>query len=219
MNAPFARKPIFTAVRELLGRGFKQAEVDALDETIDAALEDDADFLTQGSISSVSGAASSGSNRKHDIRTIGAAGTQLIKRFEGCAQLRKDNLVEAYPDPGTGAEPWTIGWGATGKGIGPGTVWTQGECDARLTRDLIRYAADVARALGDAPTSQAQFDAMVSFHYNTGAIGRATLTKKHKAGDFAGAAAEFKRWNKAGGRVLKGLARRRADEARLYMSG
>jgi GH24 family phage-related lysozyme (muramidase) len=157
--------------------------------------------------------------RKRDIRTIGKAGEALIKKYEGCARLRKDGLVEAYPDPGTGGKPWTIGWGATGKGIGPGTVWTQKECDARLTRDLIRYARDVARALGDAPTSQAQFDAMVSFHYNTGAIGRATLTRKHKAGDFDGARKEFARWNKAGGRTLKGLVRRRAEEAKLYAKG
>ena len=40
---------------------------------------------------------------------IGEAGTALIKRFEGCARLRLDGLVEAYPDPGTGGEPWTIG--------------------------------------------------------------------------------------------------------------
>jgi GH24 family phage-related lysozyme (muramidase) len=57
---------------------------------------------------------------------------------------------------------------------------------------------------------------MVSFHYNTGAIARATLTKKHIAGDFTGAAKEFGRWNRAAGRVLKGLVRRRAEEARLY---
>jgi GH24 family phage-related lysozyme (muramidase) len=125
-------------------------------------------------------------------------------------------MVEAYPDPGTGGAPWTIGWGATGKGIGPGTVWTQQECDARLERDLARYAADVDAALDDAETTQAQFDAMVSFHYNTGAIRHATLTRKHKAGDLAGAAREFARWNKAGGRELKGLTRRRAAEAQLY---
>jgi hypothetical protein len=157
-------------------------------------------------------------------RMIGEAGTALIKRFEGCARLRLDGLVEAYPDPGTGGEPWTIGWGATGRDhvhggrIGPGTVWTQGQCDARLTDDLARYAADVAAALGDAPTTQAQFDALVSFHYNTGAIARATLTKKHIAGDYDGAASEFARWNRAGGRMLKGLVRRRAAEAELYQS-
>ncbi|MFZ1742363.1 MAG: lysozyme, partial [Pontixanthobacter sp.] len=124
----------------------------------------------------------------------------------------------AYPDPGTGAEPWTIGWGATGKAIGPGTVWTPQECDARLESDLIRYAAEVARALAGSRTSQAQFDALVSFHYNTGAIARATLTRRHKAADFDGAIEEFARWNRAGGRVLKGLTRRRAAEARLYAS-
>jgi lysozyme len=154
---------------------------------------------------------------------IGHDGVALIKRFEGCARLRTDGMVVAYPDPGTGGEPWTIGWGATGRDhvhggrIGPQTVWTQAQCDDRLTQDLVRYAADVARTLGDAPTTQAQFDALVSFHYNTGAIARATLTQKHLAGDFQGAAREFARWNRAGGRVLKGLIRRRAAEAELYL--
>lgn len=152
-------------------------------------------------------------------RRVGAEGIALIKSFEGIAKLRADGLFEAYPDPGTGGDPWTIGWGATGAGIARGTAWTQGQCDARLEADLARYASDVERALGDAPTSQSQFDAMVSFHYNTGAIARATLTRKHKAGDFAGAAREFDRWSYAGGRVMKGLARRRAAEAALYRRG
>ena len=77
---------------------------------------------------------------------IGPAGLNLIKRFEGCARARPDGRFEAYPDPGTGGDPWTIGWGATGRGIGPGTVWTLAECDARLARDLARFARDVARA-------------------------------------------------------------------------
>lgn len=147
---------------------------------------------------------------------IGPAGIALIKQFEGCARRRADGRFEAYPDPGTGAEPWTIGWGATGKGIVRGTVWTQAECDARLEADLARYAAEVARALDNAPTSQHQFDALVSFHYNTGAVARATLTKRHKAGDFAAAEAEFGKWVHAGGKRLPGLVRRRAAEAALY---
>lgn len=201
------RKPVFDLVRQLLGRKFRQSEVDRLDDALDAS--------------------HSGSDKTfHSTkRTIGARGIALIKRFEGCARLRRDGMVEAYPDPGTGAEPWTIGWGATGKGfetdqpIGPGTLWTQAQCDARLASDLIIYAKEVARAIGDAPTTQGQFDAMVSFHYNTGAIRKATLTRKHKDGDFVGAAAEFARWNKAGGRVLKGLVNRRREEARLYTEG
>ena len=148
--------------------------------------------------------------------SIGPDGIALIKQFEGCARPRKDGRFEAYPDPATGGPPWTIGWGATGRGIGPGTVWTQPECDARLTRDLVRFARDVARALGDAPTSQSQFDAMVSFHYNTGAIARATLTRLHKAGCYAEASAEFAKWVNAGGKRLAGLVRRRAAEAELY---
>lgn len=191
------RKAIFDTVRRLLGRGFRPAEVAALDAAIDSATQP----------------------RDPAPRAIGEAGIALIKRFEGCARKRADGAFEAYPDPGTGGAPWTIGWGATGLGIGAGTVWTQQQCDARLESDLTRYAAEVARALGGATASQAQFDALVSFHYNTGAIGIATLTRLHLAGDHAGAAREFARWNRAGGRVLPGLTRRREAEAALYRSG
>lgn len=156
---------------------------------------------------------------RHDEgRKIGPAGIALIKSFEGCARLRPDGMVEAYPDPGTGGKPFTIGWGSTGPDVGPTTVWTQAQCDNRFERDLVRYADDVSRAIGDAPTTQRQFDAMVSFHYNTGSIAKATLTKKHIAGDYAGAKAEFGRWIHAGGRVMNGLVRRRGQEAELYAS-
>lgn len=202
------RSTIFQTVRQILGRGFKQSEVDALDLAIDDAAN--AHPNSSPNISSLDRVPCVPSCR------IGAAGIALIKQFEGCARLRTDGLIEAYPDPGTGGDPWTIGWGATGSGIGPGTIWTRAQCDARLERDLVRYAADVARALGDAPTSQNQFDALVSFHYNTGAIARATLTRRHKQGDHQAALGEFSRWNRAGGRVMKGLSRRRAAEAKLY---
>ncbi|MEE4199858.1 lysozyme [Erythrobacter sp.] len=224
IDAPSARprrKAIFDAVRRLLGRGFRQSEVEALDDAIDAAFG--------GSINLPCDAAPSGIPRivrrkRAGERRVGPRGEELIKRFEGCARQRRDGLIEAYPDPGTGGAPWTIGWGATGEDgaggrIARGTVWTQAQCDARLAADLEIYAREVAQAIGDAPTSEAQFDALVSFHYNTGAIRRATLTRKHIAGDHAGAAAEFARWKYAGGRVMKGLVRRRAAEARLYRSG
>lgn len=191
------RKTLFDAVRRLLGRGFRSHEIATLDSAIDAAM-------------------AAGSN--DSARTIGPAGVALIKRFEGCARSRGDGLIEAYPDPGTGGVPWTIGWGATGRGIGPGTLWSQQQCDDRLTADLARYARDVTAALGTAPTTQAQFDALVSFHYNTGAIARATLTRSHIAGDPAAAAQEFAKWVHAGGRVMRGLVWRRAAEATLYRS-
>lgn len=190
------RKIIFDAVRLMLGRGFRGCEVRALDRAIDQA----------GDVAA-------------SPRQIGPAGIALIKRFEGCAKRRADGQFEAYPDPGTGAEPWTIGWGATGPLIGPGTVWSQAQCDARLEADLIRYADEVSRTLGDCLTSQHQFDALVSFHYNTGAIARATLTRLHKAGDFGAAAAEFGKWVHAGGRPLPGLIRRREAECALYRQG
>jgi lysozyme len=152
-------------------------------------------------------------------RMIGPAGLALIKRFEGCARKRLDGCLEAYPDPGTGGDPWTIGWGATGKGIRRGTVWTQEQCDARLEADLVRFAREVVRALGEAPASQAQFDALVSFHYNTGAIARATLTRLHKAGKFEEAASQFGKWVHAEGKRLTGLVRRREAEAALYRNG
>ena len=192
------RKPLFDAVRRLLGRSFTRREIQILDVALDRILQPP------------------GSDQ---IRAIGPDGIALIKRFEGCARRRNDNLIEAYPDPGTGAEPWTIGWGATGPGIESGTIWTQKQCDNRLAADLARYAAEVTHALNGAATSQLQFDALVSFHYNTGAIDRATLTCKHKEGDWEGALAEFARWNRAGGRVLQGLKRRRAAEAALYRAG
>ncbi len=194
------RRHIFDTVRSMLGRGFRRSEIVDLDRAVECASGNADACAAQASLPS----------------QIGPEGIALIKRFEGCARLRTDGLVEAYPDPGSGGAPWTIGWGATGSGIGPGTVWTRAECDARLERDLKIYARDVALALGSAPRTQAQFDAMVSFHYNTGAISRATLTERHISGNLAGARKEFARWNKASGRVLKGLTRRRSAEAALY---
>ncbi len=197
------RKPVFDTLRRILGRGLRQGEVDQLDQALDDLPQDCVPGVPYDPAPT----------------SIGPDGVALIKQFEGCASKRRDGRLEAYPDPATGGDPWTIGWGATGPGIGPGTVWTQDACDARLEADLERYAGQVANALGDAPTSQRQFDALVSFHYNTGAIAKATLTRKHKAGDFEGAAREFDRWCYAGGRVMKGLARRRAAEAALYRKG
>lgn len=188
-------KALFDTIRRLLGRPLTQADVDA----VNASLRPDAPTLPEAA---------------KTPRRVSPAGFALVKQFEGCR-------LAAYPDPGTGGAPWTIGWGATGPGIGPGVVWTQQQADARLARDLESYADEVADALGPAlaRTSQPQFDALVSFHYNTGAIRRATLTAKHRAGDFRAAAAEFGKWVNAGGRRMAGLVRRRAAEVELYRSG
>lgn len=152
---------------------------------------------------------------KPDGRRIGPKGLALIKRWEGCK-------LHAYPDPGTGGDPWTIGWGTTrmdGRAVKRGDQITQVRADQLLESQLVRYADEVSAAIGNAPTSQEQFDALVSFHYNTGKISQATLTSKHVRGDFAGASAEFGKWVFAAGRKLPGLVNRRADEAQLYRSG
>ena len=144
--------------------------------------------------------------------------TKLIQQFEGCAKRRSDGSFEAYPDPGSGGDPWTIGWGSTGANIRQGTIWTQQQCDERFSEHVDEFAAGVAKLLGGARTSQSQFDALVSFAYNVGVgnLASSTLLKMHKAGDYAGAAAQFGRWNKAAGKVLAGLTKRRAAEAALY---
>ncbi|WP_347303138.1 lysozyme [Croceibacterium sp. TMG7-5b_MA50] len=197
------RKMIFDAVRGMLGRGFSHAEVTRLDSAIDNAL-------------ALETAAP---------RAIGEAGLQLIQVFEGCARRRTDGSIEAYPDPGTGGAPWTIGWGSTtdenGTAIAPGTVWTQARCDARFAGHVAEFAEQVDTMLGETPTSPAQFDALVSLAYNIGvrALETSTLLRLHRAGDHAAAAAQFARWNRAGGRVMAGLTRRRTAEAALYRDG
>jgi lysozyme len=95
---------------------------------------------------------------------------------------------------------------------------TEAEAEAMLQEDLAIFAAHVAK-LVKVPLSENQRGALVSFAYNCGhgALASSTLLKKLNAGDYDGAAAEFKRWNKAGGKVLRGLTRRREAEAALFM--
>ncbi len=109
--------------------------------------------------------------------------------------------------------------GSTGADIGSGTVWTQAQCDARFDSEIVRYVREVIAAIGDAATSPGQFDALVSFRYNTGAIAKATLTKIHRQGRFTEVAAEFGKWIYKDGKVLEGLKRRRAEEAALHATG
>ena len=145
-------------------------------------------------------------------RMVNDAGVRLVQEFEGCK-------LEAYPDPGTGGEPFTIGWGSTGPDIGPGTVWTQEEADARFLDDLTKFGDGVDR-LVRVPLTDNQFAALVSFAYNVGlgALAGSTLLRKLNAGDYQGAADQLPRWKKGGGRVLPGLVRRRAAERELFLS-
>ena len=139
----------------------------------------------------------------------------LVQQFEGFEKDIGGGKVKSYRCP---AGVWTIGYGSTGPGIGPDTVWTHEEADEHFRRHLAHFANGVEAAIGDVPTTDAQFAAMVSLAYNIGlgAFKRSTVLKRHKKGFYPEAAEAFLLWNKAGGRVLKGLTRRREAEKALY---
>ncbi len=205
------RRVIFQVVKQLRGgKPFTLGEVRLLDAAIDDA------FAGQGPVLVAPPPPTAPTGR-----TISPKGIALIHSFESCK-------LEAYPDPGSrDGHPWTIGWGSTGPGISKGVRWTQEQCDERFAQDIAnKYGAAVDRLLGDAPTNQNQFDAMVSLTYNIG-IGspvrskpggftRSTVLRKHKAGDYSGAARAFLMWNKNDGKVMRGLTRRRLAESDLY---
>ncbi|WP_410734264.1 lysozyme [Citrobacter freundii] len=140
-------------------------------------------------------------------------GIALIKQFEGCK-------LTAYQDS---VGVWTIGYGWTqpvdGKPIRAGMTIKQETAERLLKTGLVSYESDVSR-LVKVGLTQEQFDALVSFTYNLGArsLSTSTLLRKLNAGDYAGAADEFLRWNKAGGKVLNGLSRRREAERALFLS-
>lgn len=137
----------------------------------------------------------------------------LIKRFEGCR-------TAAYPDPGSGGDPWTIGWGSTGADIHKGLVWTPQQCDDRLAADVQCFALEVDKLIGPASTTQSEFDAMVCLAYNIGLgnFGSSTLLRLHKEGKHPAAAEQFVRWNRANKKIMRGLTRRREAERDLYRS-
>lgn len=126
----------------------------------------------------------------------------------------------AYPDPGTGAAPWTIGWGHTGPEVHPGLVWTQAQADAQLLTDMAKSEANV-RAVVTIRLTIEEFTALCDFDFNigNGNFDSSTLLKKLNVGDIDGAVAEFAKWNMAGGKVLAGLVARRDAEKALFLLG
>jgi GH24 family phage-related lysozyme (muramidase) len=97
-------------------------------------------------------------------------------------------------------------------------VWDDARIDAALDADLKHFDEGVTALLEGAPTTQNEFDALVSFAFNLGlaSLARSTLIRRHKVGDVEGAATMFAKWNKARGETMAGLTRRRAAEADLY---
>jgi len=122
----------------------------------------------------------------------------------------------AYPDPGTKAAPWTIGYGHTA-GVKQGDTCTLEQADKWLSDDIL-FAQTAVNRLVTVPLTQHQFDALVDFTFNlgAGALAGSTLLKLLNAKDYAGADAQFARWVRAGGGVLPGLVKRRALEAAWF---
>jgi lysozyme len=137
---------------------------------------------------------------------ISEEGLALIKKFEGCE-------LTAYK---CSAGVWTIGYGHT-KGVEEGMTITKAQAEDMLLEELVEYEDAVKNAV-TISLDQCMFDALVSWTYNLGPsnLNASTMLKVLNAGDYDGVPAQIKRWNKAGGKVLEGLIRRRDAEALLF---
>jgi lysozyme len=138
-------------------------------------------------------------------------GLHLTEGFEGCRLI-------AYPDPGTGGDPWTIGYGHTGPDVHPGMTITLEQAEDLLAQDVKRAEADVNAKL-IVKVNQEEFDALVDFAFNCGCgnLNNSTLLKKLNANDFEGAAQEFLKWDMAAGHHMAGLLKRRQAEELLFL--
>ena len=134
----------------------------------------------------------------------GQAGIKLIKQFEGCR-------LTAYKCP---AGVWTIGYGHT-QGVQPGQTITQAQAEQMLASDLGRYERNVNKYQDKYKWSQNEFDALVSFAYNIGGIDQLTAGGTRTRQEIAD---KMLLYNKANGKVLSGLTRRRQAERELFMS-
>lgn len=138
---------------------------------------------------------------------INEQGLQIIKDFEGCR-------LTSYLCP---AGVWTIGYGHT-TGVKPGMRITNADAERLLRQDLVRFENAVTQLVKVSVTPN-QFSALVSFAYNVGvgALKNSTLLRKLNGKNYRGAADEFLRWNKASGKVLPGLTKRRNAERDLFL--
>jgi lysozyme len=151
-----------------------------------------------------------------------ANGRKFIEGFEGLILgAYDDHNDHVVPEGGSVVGTLTIGYGHT-DAAGPPKVYigqkiTQAEADSILAADLASVEIEVNH-LVSVPLTQNQFDALVSFQFNTGALGKSTLLKELNAKNYTGAADQFLLWNHAGGVVLAGLTRRREAEKEMFLT-
>ena len=140
------------------------------------------------------------------LMKLGERGTEILKYFEGCK-------LTAYQDS---VGVWTIGYGHT-KGVYDGMTITQDQAEQMLLSEREEYEGYIENMV-TVPLTQNQFDALVVWVYNLGPTNfkNSTLLKELNAGNYNAAGQEITRWNKAGGKVLAGLVKRREAEAELF---
>ena len=140
------------------------------------------------------------------LMKLGERGTEILKYFEGCK-------LTAYQDS---VGVWTIGYGHT-KGVYDGMTITQDQAEQMLLSELEEYEGYIENMV-TVPITQNQFDSLVVWVYNLGPTNfkNSTLLKELNAGNYNAAGQEITRWNKAGGKVLAGLVKRREAEAELF---
>ena len=142
----------------------------------------------------------------------------FILPFEGYHKRLPDGSCQAYPDPATKGPPWTIGYGTTGPDVRPGTVWTHDYAALRCDQHLMEFAMgliELSPGLVDATPKQ--FAALLSWAYNCGLRNYriSTLRKRVDERDWDSAAREMLKWDKAAGKRMKGLTRRRQAESAM----
>ena len=134
-------------------------------------------------------------------------GFNLIKHFEGCE-------LEAYQ---CAAGVWTIGYGHT-RDVQEGDKWTKDKAEFMLWRELEEEYEQYVNSLVTVPINQCQFDALVSWVYNLGPnnLKNSSMLRVLNEGKYDEVPFQMKKWNKAGGKVLEGLIRRREAEADMF---
>lgn len=151
--------------------------------------------------------------RARHMKQINEEGLELlVEHAEGLE-------LQAYPDPGSGDKPWTIGYGHTGPDVYKGLIITEATALKLLQSDLLDTERRVDNLVVKANPNQ--FAALVSFAFNEGVerLRGSTLLRLHNAGDYANAAKEFAKWVYSDGKIMNGLIARRAAEAALYSKG
>lgn len=148
---------------------------------------------------------------------ISDVGLAIVKAFESCLKpiAQRPGWFKPYLCP---AGVLTIGWGHTNHHqpkFYQSDVWSQAQCDLALKGDMAVFERHV-RSNAPALVDQYQFDALVSWSFNTGGPADSAVWTYARTGDVAATCVRLKRWNKANGKVLAGLVRRRQSEAELY---